>query len=71
MWCRRRTARSIGGVTPPMLAGETVSDAWRSARREPDRYLETTPAGFLKPILAEPDSRSLSNYLAQRYWSGM
>lgn len=27
--------------------------------------------GVTPPILAEPDSRSLSNYLAQRYWSGM
>ena len=39
------------GVTPPMLVGETVSDAWRSSLREPDRYLGTTLADVMKPIL--------------------
>jgi hypothetical protein len=56
-------------VTAP-LKGRNVSEAWRSALKQSEFYITATPASFMRPVIEERDSKSLSDYLQRRYWSG-
>lgn len=46
----------------------TMSEAWKSVLRDPDRYEVITPEEFLAPALGCPDTHSITAYLQKRYW---
>ncbi len=46
----------------------TLSDAWKSVLKDPDRYTTITPEALLKPAFDCPDTRSIARYLEMRYW---
>jgi len=56
-------------VTSPELKGDTMSEAWNSVLREPQRYEVITPEQFLKPAFVCPDTQSIRTYLEKRYWN--
>ena len=55
-------------ITAPTLIGKTVSEAWSKLLKYPENYLITTPRMFMHPIMYEQDTRSISDYLHNRYW---
>ena len=55
-------------ITSPGLNGDTISEAWKSVLKEPDRYLVKTPEEFLRPICCCCDTQSVIKYLERRYW---
>ena len=57
-------------VTSKALKGASVSEAWSALLRYPNSFISTTPAKFMQPILDYQDTKALTNYLQQRYWSG-
>jgi hypothetical protein len=58
-------------VTAPLLRGMSVSEAWRAVLRRPEFYISATPADFMRPLIAERDTKALMGYLERRYWSGI
>ena len=58
-------------ITAPLLKGASVSEAWWAVLKRPEFYLSTTPANFMRPVLEERDTKALTGYLTQRYWSGI
>ena len=57
-------------VTAPLLKGGSVSEAWSAVLKCPEFYIGTTPAAFMRPAVAERDTKALARYLHRRYWSG-
>lgn len=56
-------------TSPPLrTAGTNMSQAWKSALKEPSRYVVLTPQEFLQPAGESNDTRSIMNYLSKRYW---
>ncbi len=55
-------------VTSPDLIGETISEAWKSVLREPERYHVISPEEFLLPINGCLDTSAIFTYLNRRYW---
>ncbi len=51
------------------LKGASVSEAWRAVLKTPEFYIDTTPPMFMQPILDQRDTKALTGYLEQRYWS--
>jgi hypothetical protein len=51
--------------------GATVSQAWSAVLKNPEFYIETTPQVLMQPILDRPDTKALTGYLEQRYWSAI
>jgi hypothetical protein len=66
-----QNAEFLLNVTAPMLKGTSVSEAWAAVLRDPDLYISTTPADFMRPVAAEQDTKALTGYLQRRYWSGI
>lgn len=58
-------------ITAPQLSGSSVCEAWRAVLRNPEFYVDTTPARFIDPIHQRRDTKSLTEYLKLRYWSGV
>ena len=58
----------LNKVTSPYLTGETITDAWKSILKNPDKYLSVTPQDFLSPCKEIIDSQSFLSYLEKRYW---
>lgn len=55
-------------MTSPGLSGQDISDAWKSALKQPQRYRIVSPEDFLQPGRNCSDTRSLMSYLEERYW---
>jgi Restriction Endonuclease associating with ARP len=57
-------------LTSPSLHGATVSEAWRDALKQPEFYVDRTPACLMGPLRSHRETKSLFNYLERRYWAG-
>jgi hypothetical protein len=55
-------------ITSPRLAEENMSDAWKKALVNPERYKVLSPDELFKPLEREKDVQSLLIYLKKRYW---
>lgn len=58
-------------LTSPSLRGATVSDAWRTVLKQPEWYIDKTPADLLQPLKVQRDTKALLHYLERRYWAGV
>jgi len=54
--------------TSPGLAGSSMSEAWKSVLKQPKRYAVVTPESLLSDVKNLDAGRSLTAYLAPRYW---
>jgi hypothetical protein len=52
------------------LPGASVSEAWRRTLKQPELFISRTPEAFMSPVRGQRDTRSLTDYLARRYWAG-
>ena len=52
----------------PYLPGNNLTDAWKSALRNPEKYKIIDPKELLDPIKNIQDTKSILRYLAGRYW---
>ena len=55
-------------VTSPYLKGNNITEAWKSALKNPDKYRVISPKDFLAPCMNKEDSKSFLSYLQKRYW---
>jgi hypothetical protein len=58
-------------ITSPFLKGskiDSISKAWESTLKNPEKYLTKSPRDFLNPCLRIVDSQSFLSYLEKRYW---
>ena len=51
------------------LNGNTLTETWTNLLKLPNKYKLIDPADFLGPALECPDTKSVLNYLQERYWS--
>jgi len=58
-------------VTTPLLQGTSVTQAWTKILKKPELYISTTPNNFMQPVIEGQDTKSLTEYLRRRYWSGV
>jgi hypothetical protein len=56
-------------VTSPHLTGSTMSEAWKSTLKMPDRYITISPRRLLANCKQLPDTLSWIDYLKRRYWT--
>ncbi len=57
-------------VPSPGLAGDDMSEAWRSVLVEPERYVAVSPGELLAPLSSARDCRAFLHYLRARYGPG-
>lgn len=55
-------------ITSDGLAGTDIHDAWRKTLKDKDTFIGTTPETLLKPVANMKDTKSVFNYLDNRYW---
>jgi hypothetical protein len=58
----------LDNVTSLQLHGKGISEAWKGALKEPNRYKVISPEHLLAPLKNEKDTKSLLHYLEKRYW---
>jgi hypothetical protein len=58
----------LDNVTSPQLHGKGISEAWKGALKEPNRYKVISPEHLLEPLKGLQDASSLLEYLGKRYW---
>jgi len=55
-------------ITSKKLKGTTLEESWRLQLKNPEKYIVISPEQFLKPITDLQDTKSLIDYLTNRYW---
>lgn len=51
------------------LEGSTLQDTWTTVLKSPHRYKAVDPKDFLEPVKNCLDTKTVINYLEQRYWN--
>jgi hypothetical protein len=55
-------------ITSPKLLGNSITEAWRSVLKQPEKYVTIDPKQFLSPVAKCPDTKAIMSYLGKRYW---
>lgn len=55
-------------ITSKNLEGKTLEESWKLQLKSPEKYIVISPDQFLQPITGLPDTKSLIDYLTNRYW---
>jgi len=50
------------------LAGSSMSEAWKSVLKQPERYMVITPEALFSAVKNLESARLLTDYLSARYW---
>lgn len=58
----------LENITSPLLSGKTISDAWKSVLKSPEKYVTISPKDILQKCKELPDTISWLKYLKKRYW---
>ncbi|ASB49163.1 PGN_0703 family putative restriction endonuclease [Alkalitalea saponilacus] len=56
-------------ITSSNLEGKTLEESWKLQLKNPDKYIVISPQKFLEPINELEDTKSITNYLTNRYWT--
>ena len=55
-------------ITSKNLQGKTLEESWKLQLKNPEKYIVISPEKFLEPIADLQDTKSLIDYLTNRYW---
>jgi hypothetical protein len=55
-------------ITSKNLKGKTLEESWKLQLKHPEKYIVISPEQFLEPITELQDTKSLTDYLTNRYW---
>jgi hypothetical protein len=55
-------------ITSKNLQGKTLEESWKLQLKNPEKYIMISPEKFLEPITDLQDTKSLIDYLTNRYW---
>lgn len=55
-------------ITSKNLKGKTLEESWKLQLKNPEKYIVISPEQFLEPITGLQDTKSLIDYLTNRYW---
>ena len=55
-------------ITSKNLQGKTLEESWKLQLKNPEKYIVISPEKFLEPITDLQDTKSLIDYLTNRYW---
>ncbi len=55
-------------ITSKNLQGKTLEESWKLQLKNPEKYIVISPEDFLEPIKDLQDTKSLIDYLTNRYW---
>jgi len=60
----------LENITSPKLRvhGKTLSDVWGKVLKDPKKYKSVSPENFIQPAGGCLDTRSVLEYLEERYW---
>jgi len=57
-----------GKITSKNLKGNTLEESWELQLTNPEKYIVISPEKLLEPIKYLPDTKSITEYLTNRYW---
>jgi hypothetical protein len=57
-----------GKITSKNLKGNTLEESWKLQLTNPEKYIVISPEKLLEPIKFLPDTKSIIEYLTNRYW---
>jgi len=50
------------------LLGQELEDTWKNILKQPERYKAVDPKDFMLPVKNCLDTKTILNYLEERYW---
>ncbi|MBA7541128.1 hypothetical protein ES705_33435 [subsurface metagenome] len=55
-------------ITSKNLKGKTLEESWKLQLKNPERYIVISPEKLIEPIKELQDTKSITDYLTDRYW---
>lgn len=55
-------------ITSKNMKGMTLEESWKLQLKNPEKYIVISPEKLLNPLKTLPDTRSIIDYLTNRYW---